>query len=46
VEDLLPIRAGSIREAVATAHPVRVVVRRGRVVARITLGRVFLAQMS
>jgi cytosine deaminase len=32
--ELLAIRAGSVREAVATAHPDRVVIHAGRVVAR------------
>ncbi|WP_162907338.1 amidohydrolase family protein [Allorhizocola rhizosphaerae] len=35
--DLLAIRAGSLREAIATAHPDRVVVRAGRVAALTTL---------
>ncbi len=35
--DLLAIRAGSLREAIATAHPDRVVIRAGRVVAKTTL---------
>ncbi|HEX6684359.1 MAG TPA: amidohydrolase family protein [Candidatus Limnocylindrales bacterium] len=35
--DLLAIRATSPREAIATAHPERVVIRGGRIVARTTL---------
>ena len=44
--DLLAIRAGSIREAVGTAHPDRVVIHRGRVVARTTVSRAFPVQAA
>ena len=40
--ELLAIRAGSLREALATAHPERLVISAGRVVARTTMQREWL----
>jgi cytosine deaminase len=41
--ELLAIRAGSLREALATTHPERVVISAGRVVARTTIQREWLS---
>ncbi len=41
--ELLAIRAGCLREALATAHPERLVISAGRVVARTTIQREWLS---